>query len=468
MEMKLKFLGAAQNVTGSRYLLECNGRRLLIDCGLYQEREFKDRNWNPFPVPPNSIDGIILTHAHLDHSGFIPRLSRDGFHGKIYCTGATAEIAKIALLDSAHVLTEDALFKKRRHEREGRKGPFPEVPLYTEEDALNSSSLFSPVEYSEPTEIGDGIQATFHDAGHILGSAMVTLDVKADGEARRILFSGDIGRWDKPILQDPTVFNGADYVIMESTYGDRRHEDPKDIDEMLAEVINSTRRAGGNVVIPSFAIERAQELLYRLNTLLLEDRIRDTQVFIDSPMAIRVTEVFKHFPDMYDDEMTDLVRAGNSPFRFPNLKMTLNAEDSKAINYIRESIIIIAGSGMCTGGRIKHHLVNNISRPDCTVLFIGYQAFGTLGREIVEGKKHVRILGEKRQVKAKIKQIHGFSAHADRDELFDWVSNLKKPPRQVFITHGEEEPAHSFAELLREKKGWNTSVPAYGDAAGLD
>jgi metallo-beta-lactamase family protein len=468
MSIELKFLGAARNVTGSRYLLQCNGKKLLIDCGLYQEREYLERNWAPFPVPPDRIDAILLTHAHLDHGGFIPKLVREGFHGPIVCTAATAEIAKIALLDSAHILTEDALFKKRRHDKEGRKGPYPEEPLYTETDAKDSFPLFKPVEYLKPVEIGDGIEATYHDAGHILGSAMVTLDLKVNGTRRTILFSGDIGRYNKPILRDPTVFEQADYVVMESTYGDRIHEDPKDIDEMLADIINSTKSAGGNIVIPSFAIERAQELLYRLNCLLLEDRIPHMMVFIDSPMAIRVTEVFKRFPELYDEEMTELVRKGNSPFRFPSLKTTETAEDSKAINYIRGTVIIIAGSGMCTGGRIKHHLINNISRPESTVLFVGYQAAGTLGREIVEGKKHVRILGETRPVKAKIRQIQGFSAHADRDELESWVSNLKSEPSHVFVTHGEDKPAHSFAKLLYQKKGWKTSVPTYGEEAKLD
>jgi metallo-beta-lactamase family protein len=467
MAAKISFFGAARNVTGSRYLLECNGSRLLIDCGLYQEREYRERNWLDFPVSPKSIDAVLLTHAHLDHSGYVPKLAKDGFSGKVYCTGATADIAKIALLDSAHVMTEDAKYKKKRHDKEGRKGKYPEVPLYTEEDALNCSRLFSPVKYGESVEIADGIEAVYSDAGHILGSSMIQVKARVDGNVRTFLFSGDVGRWDKPILKDPTFFEEADYIVVESTYGDRHHEDPKDIEEMLAEVINTTRRAGGNIVIPSFAIERAQEVLYHLNTLLLEKRIPPIMVFMDSPMAIRVTEVFKRHPKLYDDEMIELVEDGHSPFDFKCLKTSVTVDDSKAINYIRGTVIVIAGSGMCTGGRIKHHLLNNISRPESTVLFVGYQAGGTLGREIVEGNKQVRIFGQMRPVKAKIREIQGFSAHADRDELLRWLSSVKKDPRHVFVTHGEEKPAKSFAKLLHKEYDWKTSVPAYGDAIEL-
>jgi len=468
MKIGLRFLGAAQNVTGSRYLLESNDTRLLVDCGLYQERDFRARNWEPFAVAPESIDAILLTHAHLDHSGFLPRLLREGFRGKVYCTAATSEIAQIALLDSAHVLAEDAKFKKKRHDEEGRKGPYPEVPLYTERDATDCAPLFKPVPYGQPIEAGRGIHAIFHDAGHIFGSSMITVTVTANGQERKILFSGDIGRRDKPILRDPTVFTEADYVIMESTYGNRNHEDPRAKDEMLADAINSTRKAGGNVVIPSFAIGRAQELLYHINNLLLERKIPRLMTFIDSPMAIRVTEVFKHFPQLYDKEMAEMVREGHSPFSFRCLKMADSVSDSKAINHIRGTVIIIAGSGMCTGGRIKHHLVQNIGRPESTVLFVGYQAQGTLGREIMEGEKEVRILGQPRRVKAKIVQIHGFSAHADRDELLEWISALKKPPRYVFVTHGEEEAAHAFAELLSRKHKWDISVPDYKEQVMLD
>jgi metallo-beta-lactamase family protein len=468
LDATIRFLGAAQNVTGSRYLLEFNGSRILVDSGLYQERAMRDRNWEAFPVGPDSIDAIVLTHAHLDHCGFLPRLVKKGFRGKVHCTAATAEIAEIALLDSAHLLVEDAEYKKRRHEREGRKGPHPEVPLYTEEDARNSFPLFDPCKFDEPRDVAEGVRVTFLTAGHILGAAHVKIDLEAAGERRTLVFSGDIGRWDRPILEDPTLFEEADYLVMESTYGDRLHEDPKNLDRMIEDVIQSTKRRGGNVVIPSFAIGRTQDLLYCLNCLLLEGRIPQMMVFMDSPMAIRVTEVFKRHRELFDEEALELVQEGNSPFSFPSLKATPTANDSKAINYIRGTVIIIAGSGMCTGGRIKHHLVNNISRPECTVLFVGYQAEGTLGREIVDGAKTVRILGREHPVKAGVVQVHGFSAHADRDELLRWLSAMKKPPRHVFVTHGEPKASKAFAHLLRKEKNWEVSVPGYRDTTRLE
>ena len=468
MHIKLTFLGGAQNVTGSQFLVEANNARFLIDCGLYQEREFRGRNWEPFLIPPDSIDAVLLTHAHLDHCGLLPKLVRDGFRGNIYCTAATSEIAKIILLDSAKIQQEDAEYKKRRHQREERSGPYPEVPLYTTDDAEGCFPLLSPIHYGKPVQIGDGIVANFHDAGHVLGSSMITVTVSQDGEKRTLLFSGDVGRWNKPILRDPTLFDQADYVLVESTYGDRLHEGQETIGSELAGVINSTVQAGGNICIPSFALERAQEVLYYLNELLVKDRIPQITVFVDSPMAISVTEVFSHHPELFDKEMMSLIRQGKSPFDFPSLTMTRTVDQSKAINDTAGPAMIIAGSGMCTGGRIKYHLVNNISRPESTVLFVGYQAIGTLGREIISGDKEVRILGEKYPVRARVAQIHGFSAHADRDELFRWLSALQRAPRHLFVVHGESETASQFADFVRERTGWDISVPRYRDEAILD
>jgi metallo-beta-lactamase family protein len=468
MQIKLSFLGATRNVTGSRYLLETGNVKLLVDCGLYQEREFVERNWDRFPVEPGTLDAVLLTHGHLDHCGLLPKLAREGFRGKIYCTDATSEIAQIVLLDSAHIQEEDAQHKKERHEREGRRGRYPEVPLYTVEDAKASFPLFSPVEYEEKVRVNDGIEASFHDAGHILGASMIKLEISQNGERRIVLFSGDVGRWDKPILRDPTIFDEADYVLVESTYGDRLHKDPKDIDDVMSDIINSTAESGGNIAIPSFAVERSQEVLYCLSRLLAEDRIPHLMVFMDSPMAISVTEVFRHHPQLFDEEMAGLIRRGESPFDFPGLKMTRTAEESKAINRIKGTVIIIAGSGMCTGGRIKHHLIRNITRPESTILFVGYQANGTLGRQILEGAEEVRILGRMYPVEARIDKINGFSAHADRDELLRWLSGLRKPPRHVFVTHGEPAAARHFADLLVEKKNWEVSVPSYNDQVVLD
>ena len=467
MPTTIRFMGAAQNVTGSRYLLEVNGFRLLIDCGLYQERELRGRNWNPFAVPAESIHAVLLTHAHLDHCGLLPKLVREGFKGEVYCTSPTAEIAQITLLDSAKIQEEDAAFKLRRHKREGRRGRYPEVPLYTTEDAEDTFPLFRPVSYEQPTPIADGIRAIFHDAGHILGSSSITVMFGEGTDSRTVLFSGDVGRWDRPILRNPSVVDAADYVVVESTYGDRLHENTNGAVDALSDVINATVDAGGNLIIPAFSIGRTQELLYALNQLQVEKRIPHLLVLVDSPMAVRATEVFIRHPECFDSEMSELISNGVSPFDFDGLKLIRSIEESKAINRIKGTVIVIAGSGMCTGGRIKHHLAKNISRPDRTVLFVGYQAKGTLGREIVEGAKEIRVLGQKRKVKAKISQISGFSAHADRDELLRWLSGFKRAPERVFVTHGEHESALSFAEFLKTKTGWTVDVPAYMDSVEL-
>jgi metallo-beta-lactamase family protein len=373
------------------------------------------------------------------------------------------------LLDAGRLQQEDAEYKRKRHQREERGGPYPEIPLYTVEDAEASFPLFShSVKYEETVRISDGLEASFHDAGHVLGSSMIKITARQDGEERTILFSGDVGRWEMPILQNPSLFSEADYVIVESTYGDRVHGDTEDIAGSLAEIVNSTCRAGGNVVIPSFALERSQEVLYHLNQLLISDRIPHLLVFLDSPMAINITEVFEAYPELYDQEMTRLIEHNKSPFEFPSLKMVNTVDDSKAINRILGTAIIIAGSGMCTGGRIKHHLVANISRPESTILFVGYQARGTLGRHIVDGAKEVRILGQSHRVRARIAQLTGFSAHADRDELMKWLSALEEAPKRLFVTHGEPEAANSFSDYIRDKMRWKVWVPAYREQVLLD
>lgn len=468
MQIKLRFLGAAQNVTGSRHMLEVNGTRLLIDCGLYQERQFKGRNWEPFDFPASSIDAVLLTHAHLDHCGLLPKLVKEGFAGPVYCTAATAEIARIIMLDSARLQEEDAEFKRKRHEREGRKGPYPVVPLYTTADAEATEPLFRKVRYKTPVQIADGITATFCEAGHVLGSAIIHVCIEKNGESRSVLFSGDVGRPDRPIVRDPAEVDEADYILVESTYGDRVHRRHGDIKAEIAEIINATKAAGGNIVVPSFALERSQDVLYYINELLAEDAIPHLMVFLDSPMAGAITKVFKRHRELFDEEMTEFVDNGRSPFSFQGLHITQTAAESKAINHIRGTAIVIAGSGMCTGGRIKHHLVNNIERPESTIMFVGYQAIGTLGRRIVDGEQEVRILGETRPVKAKVVQIHGMSAHADKDELLRWLSALKNHPRKIFVVHGEAESAKSFGRYLQEKTGWEVMVPEYKDEVVLD
>ena len=468
MPLKLHFLGAAQNVTGSRHLLQANGTKVLVDCGLYQERQFRERNWAPFTVPPESIDAVLLTHAHLDHCGLLPKLVKEGFRGKIYCTDATAEIARIILLDSAKLQEEDAEYKLKRHKREKRKGPYPVVPLYTVADAEACFPQFRDVKYKTPVEICPGVEATFCDAGHVLGSSIIKVKVSQNGQERTVLFSGDVGRPHRPIVRDPSLVDEADYILVESTYGDRVHKGPEDTKKLIGEVINSTIRAGGNIIIPSFALERSQELLYFINELLLENAIPHLTVYLDSPMASRITKVFKRHRELYDEEMTEFVNNHESPFNFPGLKMAGTSEESKAINHARPPVMIIAGSGMCTGGRIKHHLVNNITKHQNTIMFVGYQAVGTLGRRLVDGDKEVRILGREYPVKARVERINGFSAHADKEELLEWLSGLKRPPRKLFVVHGESESAQHFGEFIRSKTGWPVAVPAYQDEIILD
>jgi metallo-beta-lactamase family protein len=468
MPIKLEFLGAAQGVTGSSYSLDTGSLNLLIDCGMHQERQFKYRDWEPFPISPNKLDAVLLTHAHIDHSGLLPKLVKEGFRGPIYCTAATAEITEIMLLDSARIQEEDAEYKKKRHRREGRSGRYPEIPLYTVEDAEMTNKLLSPLRYREVLKFGNGVEASFHDAGHVLGSAMIRLDIESNSEKRTIIFSGDIGRHNKPILRNPTHFNEADYIVMESTYGTRLHEPPEDMSRELAEVVNATVKSKGNIAIPTFALERAQEVLYYLNSLLVNKHIPGLMVFLDSPMAVRVTDVFKDFPELFDKEMVRFLRQGNSPFDFPGLHLVRSVDQSKAINHISGSVIIMAGSGMCTGGRIKHHLVNNISKVRNTILFVGYQAMGTLGRQIVDGAKRVRIMGKRYPVKARVVQLNGFSAHADRDELLEWLSSFTKPPRRLFVTHGESDASASFAELVKQQKGWDVVIPEYRQIEFLD
>jgi metallo-beta-lactamase family protein len=466
--VKIRFLGAAQQVTGSSFFLEAADVRLLIDCGLFQERAYLERNWEAFPVPPDSIDFLLLTHVHLDHSGLIPKLVREGFSNKILTTPASADLLPIVLQDAARIHEEDAAYKKKRHQKEGRRGRYPEIPLYTEAEAARVSAFVKHLSYEKPIALNDRVSVCFHEAGHILGSAMIELTIKEKKKTLKVIFSGDIGQWNKPLVQDPFVFEQADAVIMESTYGDRNHEDPADIETMLSEIIKGTVRARGNIVIPVFAVERAQELMYYLSRLSRQKRIPRLPVFLHSPLAMDVTDVFKHHPECLDEETVALFRSGQSPFQFPGLRFARTQEESKSINSFRHSCIIMSGSGMCTGGRIKHHLIQNISRPESTILFVGYQAEGTLGRQILEGQEEVRIFGQYHHVQAKVRQIHSFSAHADRSGLLQWLGHLRKPLPLVFLTHGEKKVSLDLANSLKDQKGFDVSLPEYGSVWSME
>jgi len=465
--VKISFFGANRQVTGSRHYLQLDGCSLLIDCGMFQERPLLDRNWERFPIPPERIDAVLLTHAHLDHCGLLPRLAAEGFSGRILATPATVELTEIILRDSAHTQVEDAAFKRKRHRREGRRGKHPEIPLYTEKEVEKVLPLMEKVPYHQQVNLGDNVSVRFFDAGHILGSAIV--EVRTTGtQQRRFLFSGDLGREDAPIVRDPTLFAEADYVIMESTYGNRDHAPAGEIPEQLAQIITDTASRGGNVVIPVFALERSQEVLYHLAELIRTKQIPPLPVFLDSPMAIAITQVFRRHPECYDEDAWTLLQSGESVLGFSGLQFTRTVEQSKAINQLKQPAVILASSGMCTAGRIKHHLKHNITRSESTILFVGYQAPGTLGRQIADRRPQVRIHGRIWPVRARVEQIHGYSGHADRTALLEWLAALDSPPRRLFLVHGEESSSMELAQQIRRLFGWQPFVPEYGQQFSLD
>lgn len=461
--MKTTFLGAAGCVTGSKFLIEHGKKNVLIDAGLYQERDLLKRNWDVFPFNPAQIDAVLLTHAHIDHCGYLPKLVKAQMKCKIYCTLPTREIVKIALIDSAKLQEEDAAYKLKRHKKEGRKGRYPEVPLYTEKDARAVFPLLRKVNYGEPLGLSNDLSATFYDAGHILGSAMIEIKATTGNRQDVWLFSGDIGRPNKPILKDPHVFSRADFVVMEATYGNRRHDDVHTSLEKFAEIINVTARRGGKILIPSFAINRTQEMMYFLDQLVDAKRIPCLPLYVDSPMAADVTEIYDMYPQEFDDEAKAILQEERSLFHYPLLKIITDPRESRALNHLQGPAIIMAGSGMCNGGRIKHHLFHQISKPENTLLFMGYQARGTLGRILLEKPQQVRIFGQVIPVRSQIEKINGFSAHADRDELLQWVSGIKNPIRKVFLVHAEVNAAQEFAALLRDKLQTEVSIPGFGD-----
>ncbi|MGB9791989.1 MAG: MBL fold metallo-hydrolase RNA specificity domain-containing protein [Thermacetogeniaceae bacterium] len=451
---KLTFLGGVGTVTGSCYLLETNGLKILVDCGMFQGgRELRNRNLSEPLVPPQTIDYILLTHAHIDHSGLIPRLFKLGFRGKVLTTRATRDLCEIMLPDSGHIQELEAEWESRKAKRQGEKEP---EPLYTAADAAECLQLFEGFPYEQEIPLNEAVHLRFLDAGHILGSAIIELWASEDSGKMKLVFSGDLGKKNTAIIRDPSYVEEADYVVIESTYGDRLHEPIADEAARLKEIILETVRNNGNVVIPAFAVERTQELLYELNAMFESKQIPFVPVYIDSPLAVSATEIFRKHQDCYDDAARELLMSGDDPFEFPGLNFVRTAEESKALNNLPGSKIIISASGMCEAGRIKHHLKHNLWRPECAVVFVGFQGEGTLGRRIVDGAKRVKILGEEIKVAAKIYSLPGFSAHADQSGLLDWASHFKTKPRCFFVVHGEEEASHTLAKLLEQ----NLSVPA--------
>ena len=445
--MKLHFYGADRCVTGSSHCLEINGKKILVDCGLQQGRDEMDNRYLAFA--PGSIDILLVTHAHIDHTGRIPLLVKNGFHGRILTTRVTADLMKIMLLDSAHIQESDAEYENRKGQRAGREHV---EPLYTEQDALDVFKYVTTCEYEETVELCEGVSAVFTDAGHLLGSASITLELEEAGVHKTLVFSGDIGNVDQPIIRDPQLLKKADYVVMESTYGDRNHTEVWSYTDELAEIIDETLGKGGNVVIPSFAVGRTQELLYFIREIKDKRLVKSTPnfpVYIDSPLARAATTVFCGDLHGYlDEQALELVKDGTHMFTFPNLNLVESSEESKMLNMDTTPKVIISASGMCDAGRIRHHLKHNLWRANSAVVFVGFQSPGTLGRRLLDGVEKVKLFGEEIAVKAKIVNFQGLSSHADHDHLIEWIKAFDPKPAHVFVVHGDEDVAPAFAEEL--------------------
>ena len=462
--MNLQFLGAAHTVTGSCYLLETGSHKILVDCGMFQgSRALRDLNYAEFRFVPSDIDFVLLTHAHIDHCGLIPKLCKQGFKGRIYATKATCDLVQIMLPDSAHIQESDAQITNRKGERMGRT---PIAPLYTIDDAAAALRQFTPIGYEEEIAPVDDIRAVFHDAGHIIGSAIIEVYVKENGEETKLVFTGDLGQPEQPIIKDPAYIKDADYLVVESTYGDRRHQ-LYDKETPLADIINDTMDRGGNLIIPSFAVGRTQTMLYYLYKLWKAGRIDEVPIVVDSPMAVAATRIFSKNTQYFDEETLSHIKAhGGKIPELPQLRLCESASESKALNSEEGSRIILSASGMADAGRVLHHLKHNLWRPESTVLFVGYQAEGCLGRRLLDGAKQVRVLGEEISVKARIVNMDGFSAHADYTQIEEWMQHLTMTnAKQVFVVHGESTAAKAVKEMIEEKFGWNAYIPFYGDRA---
>ena len=461
LSVSLTFLGGAREVTGSCILVQAGRTRFLLDCGMFQGGSESDRkNQRRMPVPPSSVDFVLSTHAHIDHSGLLPKLVRDGFRGPVHCTPPTADLLNVMLPDSGHIQEKEAEWANRKRERGGKRQV---VPLYTEADALAVTPRLRPVPYEKSFEPAPGISVAFLDAGHILGSAIVVVTVRDEGREKRLVFSGDLGHHGLPIVRDPTPVRRADALVIESTYGNRVHKGMGETVEEFVHAVNDTlRRKGGNVIIPSFAVGRAQDILYLLADLTRQGRLSGITVYIDSPLAAEATRITLRHPECFDEATKEVFAWRDAHPEALKVVFTQSSEDSRALNSLRGGAIIMAGSGMCDAGRIKHHLKHNLWRRECTVVIVGFQAQGTLGRKIVEGAKRVKVLGEDLAVAADIYTIGGLSAHADREDLLAWAGGFEAPPGKVLVAHGEESVSVEFAGTLRSKLGWGAEVPVPG------
>lgn len=459
--MKLMFLGADHEVTGSCHYIEACGKSILLDCGMEQGRDTYENQ--EIPVAAGRIDYVFLSHAHIDHSGLLPLLHKNGFQGQIYATEATTDLCRIMLLDSAHIQEFEAQWRNRKNKRAG-KAPFE--PLYTTEDAMAVMEHFVPCDYMKEVEVCEGVNIRFTDVGHLLGSSSIEIWLTENGVSKKIVFSGDIGNINQPIIHDPRYTTEADYVIMESTYGDRYHTAPPDYVAELAGQIQQTFDRGGNLVIPSFAVGRTQEMLYFIREIKERRLVHghdSFKVYVDSPLAIEATRVFaENYLDCYDTAAMALVQKGINPLTFQGLEVAVTPDDSMAINFDKSPKVIISASGMCEAGRIRHHLKHNLWRPECTILFVGYQAIGTLGRNIIEGEKEVRLFGETITVNAHIEELAGVSGHADKKGLLNWVNHFEKKPERVFVVHGEDLVCEDFTKCLKEEYGYNAFAPYSG------
>lgn len=459
----LEFLGGVGTVTGSKFLIETGAGRLLVDCGLYQGlKELRLRNWERLPVEPRTIDWVVLTHAHIDHTGYLPRLFNGGFRGAVYATRATADLLKVLLPDSGHLQEEEAAY----HNRRGTSKHKPALPLYTFRDGAEAASHVRGVAYGETLELAPGVTVRFSRAGHILGSASVTIEIGAGDGRRRLVFSGDLGRYGAPILPDPSPLGEADVVVVESTYGDRRHE-PAPIADQLASVIGAAVKRGGGIVVPAFALGRTQELMYHLAGLEKAGRIPRVPAYVDSPMAIDATEIYCAHPEDFEGDMRAMVMNRNCPLRCADFHLARTPEESKAINAIQGPVLIVSASGMVTGGRVLHHLKQRLPDSRTTVLLVGYQATGTRGRRLQERQATLRIFGEDVPVRAHVETIHGLSAHADAEGLMRWLRTATRRPPQVYVVHGDPGPAAALADRVQKVLGWTVGVPAYRDRVSV-